>query len=75
MLQTSNYGIINMWSSRDTYHSTCKSMSVNELLLPGLISSHVTALNKLQINVFVLIQRCVKLSFQRLGVVALGSVV
>ena len=51
-----------MRSSKDTYHS--KLMSVNELLLPGLISYHVTALNELQINVFVLIQRCVKLSFQ-----------
>ena len=51
-----------MRSSKDTYHS--KLMSVNELLLPWLISYHAAALNELQTNVFVLIQRCVKLSFQ-----------
>ena len=39
-----------MPSSKDTYHS--KLMSVNELLLPGLISYHATALNELQKNVF-----------------------
>ena len=48
-------------------------MSVNELLLPGLINYHATALNELQINVFVLIQRCVKLSFQPIRSGCVGS--
>ena len=60
-----------MQSSKDSYHS--KLMSVNELLLPGLISYHATALNELQINVFVLIQRCVKLSFQPIRSDCIGS--
>ena len=60
-----------MRSSKDTYHS--KLMSVNELLLPGLISYHATALNELQINVFVLIQRCVKLPFQPIRSGCVGS--
>ena len=60
-----------MRSSNDTYHS--KLMSVSELLLPGLISSHATALNELQINVFALIQRCVKLSFQPIRSGCVGS--
>ena len=34
-----------MRSSKDTYHS--KLISVNELLLQGLISSHATELNEL----------------------------
>ena len=58
-----------MRSSKD--HS--KLMSVNELLLPGLISYHATTLNELQINVFVLIQRCVKLSFQLIRSGCVGS--
>ena len=60
-----------MRSSKDTYH--CKLMSVNELLLPGLISFHATALNELKINVFVLIQRCVQLSFQPIRNGCIGS--
>ena len=60
-----------MRSSTDTYHS--KLVSVNELLLPGLISYHATALNALQINVFVLIQRCVKLSLQPIRSGCVGS--
>ena len=60
-----------MRSSKDTYHA--ELMSVNELLLAGLISYHATALNELQINVFVLIQRCVKLSFQPIRSGCVGS--
>ena len=60
-----------MRSSKDTCHS--KLMSVNELLLPGLISYHATALNELQINVFVLIQRGVKPSFQPIRSGCVGS--
>ena len=60
-----------MRSSKNTYHS--KLMSVNELLLPWLISYHATALNELEINVFVLIQRCVKLSFQPIRSGCVGS--
>ena len=60
-----------MRSSKDAYHSNL--MSVNELVLQGLISSHATALNELLINVFVLIQPCVKLSFQPIRSGCIGS--
>ena len=60
-----------MRSSKDTYHS--KLMSVNQLLLQGLISSNATALNELKTNIFELTQHCVKLSFQPIRSGYVGS--